>query len=142
MVSKINYTFGGLRAVARAWAVWGAVVMGAGLTLPASAADFPGTLVLGRPTNQSIVANVLAPTAHSLYLEFGLQPGVYTGQTPPVALAANFPREVTIAGLVTNARYYYRIRFRAATATASHNAALFSGALIAGLHLIKLPLVA
>ncbi len=117
MVSKINYTFNGLRAVVRAWAVWGAVVLGAGLTLPASAADFPGTLVLGRPTNQSIVANVLAPVAHSLYLEFGLQPGAYTGQTPPVALAANVPREVTIAGLVTNARYYYRIRFRAATAT-------------------------
>lgn len=71
-----------------------------------------GTLVLGRPTNRSITANLLAPTPQSVYLEFGLQAGVYTGETAPLALAANLPQEVTLTGLTGNSRYYYRIRFR------------------------------
>ena len=104
-----------------AWArvVWLASVMiwWGGLMVPLQAADFPGTLVLGRPTNRSIAANLLAPTAQSVYLEFGLQPGVYTGETAPLALAANLPQEVTLTGLTGNSRYYYRIRFRPTGAT-------------------------
>ncbi len=81
------------------------------------AADFPGTIVLGRPTNQSIAANLLAPSAQSVYLEYGIRTGTYTGQIDAVALAANVPQEVTLPGLTANTRYYYRIRFRTPTAT-------------------------
>ena len=41
------------------------------------AADFPGTIVLGRPTNKSIAANLLAPSAQSAYLEYGTRTGAY-----------------------------------------------------------------
>ncbi len=80
------------------------------------AADFPGTIVLGRPTNKSVAANLLAPAALSVYLEYGVRAGVYTGQTEPVALAAGVPRAVELTGLAGNARHYYRIRFRSAAA--------------------------
>ncbi len=76
------------------------------------AADFPGTLVLGRPTSKSIAANVLAPAAYSVYLEYGPQPSTYPSQTPPLSLAADVPQELTVTGLTGNTRYYYRIRFR------------------------------
>src|SRR6185503_14910079 len=77
----------------------------------AQAADFPGTIVLGRPTNNSIAANLLAPAALSAYLEFGPQSGAYPGQIDAIALAANVPQEVTIPGLAANRRYFYGIRF-------------------------------
>jgi len=81
------------------------------------AADFPGTMVLGRPTNKSIAANLLAPSAQSAYLEYGTRTGAYTAQIDPVSLAANVPQEVTMPGLAANTRYFYRIRFRAAAAS-------------------------
>ena len=80
------------------------------------AADFPGTIVLGRPTNKSIAANLLATSAQSAYLEYGTRTGAYTGEIAPISLAANVPQEVTISGLAANTRYFYRIRFRAAAA--------------------------
>jgi hypothetical protein len=86
---------------------------GAGL----HAADFPGTLVLGRPTNRSIAANLLSSSAQSVYLEYGTRPGTYTAQVEAITLAANVPQELTLPGLTGNTRYYYRIRFRGPAAT-------------------------
>src|SRR5687767_11314904 len=88
----------------------------------ATAAEFPGTIVLGRPTNTSIAANFVAPAASTVYVEYGTQAGAYSGQSDLVTLAANVPREVTLSGLTANTRYYYRIRFRAAAATTDHEA--------------------
>ena len=91
------------------------LLMVAGLSL--RAADFPGTLVLGRPTNLSVAANFLAPTAQSVYLEFGAQQGIYPGKSETISLAANEPQELTLPGLSPNTRYSYRIRFRDSAAT-------------------------
>lgn len=79
----------------------------------AHAATFSGSLVLGRPTDVSIAANVLAPTALSFYLEYGTTSATYTAQTPAANLAANVPQELTIFSLKPNTRYYYRLRFQA-----------------------------
>src|SRR4051812_49240331 len=84
----------------------------------AFAADFPGTIVLGRPTNKSVAANLVAPSALSTYLEYGTQSGAYPAQIDPVTLTANAPQEVTINALAANTRYYYRIRFRATNVAA------------------------
>ena len=81
------------------------------------AADFPGTVVLGRATNQSVAANLLAPANLTVYLEYGTRTGTYGTEIPPVSLSANVPQEVTLGGLTANTRYYYRLRFRTATAT-------------------------
>ncbi|MBI5691124.1 MAG: metallophosphoesterase [Verrucomicrobia bacterium] len=81
------------------------------------AADFPGTVVLGRPTDKSIAANLLAGSAQSVYLEYGTRAGAYTGQSTPVDLAANQPREVELRDLTPGTRHFYRVRFRAGGAT-------------------------
>ncbi len=83
----------------------------------ARAADFPGTIVLGRPTDKSVAANLLSSGALSVYVEYGARAGTYTAQSTPVDLAANVPQVVTLTGLTGNTRHYYRIRFRSPTAT-------------------------
>ncbi|MFM2208058.1 MAG: hypothetical protein RL213_2033 [Bacteroidota bacterium] len=83
-----------------------AVLLGC-LTAPASA-----SVLLGRPTDQSITANVLFDQATEFYLEYGLQTGVYPSQSATFLNAAGVPREVTLTGLFPNTRYYYRLRSR------------------------------
>ena len=87
-----------------------------GPVVPLAAAEFPGTLVLGRPTDKLIAANVVAPSALSFYLEYGTRPGVYGSQSTPVDLAANQPREIELRGLAAGTRHYYRMRFKTAAA--------------------------
>jgi len=82
----------------------------------ASSAEFPGTLVLGRPTDTLMAANVISPSAVSLYLEYGTRPGVYDAQSAAVDLPANQPREIELKGLAAGTRHFYRIRFKAPAA--------------------------
>ena len=84
-----------------------------------TAADFTGTLVLGRPTTNSIAANLLAPTALNFYLEYGSKSGAYPAQTPTSALAANVPQEITLTHLQPDTRYFYRLRYQAPGAASS-----------------------
>ncbi len=88
----------------------------AGLPAALGAADFPGTLILGRPTDRLIAANVAAPSAQSFYLEYGTVRGSYPSQTTPVDLVANQPREIELRGLAAGTRHYYRMRFKAPSA--------------------------
>ena len=82
------------------------------------AAEFPGTIVLGRPTNKSMAASLLSSTGLSVYLEYGTESGTYPAQSAPATLAAGTPQTVELAGLAANTRYYYRLRFRTPPATA------------------------
>ena len=82
-----------------------------GVSAPGFAATFAGNIVLGRPTATSISANLLAPTALTGYLEFGILSGSYQVQTAPTPFAANVPQVVDMGPLQPNTRYYYRLRF-------------------------------
>ena len=73
---------------------------------------FNGSLVLGRPTANSITVNALANTNLTTYFEYGTQSGVYTSQTPVTNFLAGRPLEVVIGSLQANTRYYYRLRFQ------------------------------
>lgn len=87
--------------------------------------SFGGNIVLGRPTNNSITVNVLfTKNQDSVYLEYGVAPGVYTNQTTAKQnIKANVPYEEVISGLEANRRYYYRVRSQAAgSATISASA--------------------
>lgn len=75
-------------------------------------APFPGSIVLGRPTDRSITASLLAAAALDAYLEYGMTPGVYTAQTAAINLAAGQPVEAVMAGLQPDAAYVYRVRYR------------------------------
>jgi hypothetical protein len=91
------------------------VVVGLIAAHPLRAASFAGTLVLGRPTDVSVVANVVSPTTASAYIEFGITSGNYPARTAEITLNANEPREIELKGapLLANTRGYYRLRFRA-----------------------------
>ena len=71
-------------------------------------------LVLGRPTDGAITVNVLADTNLVAYFEYGTQSTVYASQTVVTNLPANQPLEVDLAGLRTDARYYYRLNYKLA----------------------------
>ena len=77
-------------------------------------AAFSGSVVLGRPTDHSITANVLSSNAVQMYLEYGLSPGTYSGQTLATNIAAGAPAEVLLGSLAGNTRYYYRLRYKVA----------------------------
>ena len=73
---------------------------------------FNGSLILGRPTADSIAINALATTNLTAYFEYGTQSNVYTGHTPVTNLFAGQPLEVVLSSLSANTRYYYRLRFQ------------------------------
>jgi hypothetical protein len=76
-------------------------------------ADF--SILLGRPTDHSVTANVIPDQSGEISFEYGTASGVYGSQTGATACTANEPVEVVIGGLTSNTRYYYRVRFRAAS---------------------------
>lgn len=67
------------------------------------------TVILGRPTNSSIVASVLSPKDLVATLEYGTKPGEYSKKSKPVSIKADTPVEIPIESLRANTRYYYRL---------------------------------
>jgi hypothetical protein len=76
---------------------------------------FPGTVILGAPTDSSVVVSLLASSNLELYAEYGTTGGRYDGRTDVVALTANSPTRLTMNGLAADSAVYYRLRFRAAS---------------------------
>lgn len=75
------------------------------------------TLILGRPTDKSVTANILFDKKVDFYLEFGTQKGIYTSKTAVLTNTANTPNEIDMQGLAVNTMYYYRLQYRLAGAT-------------------------
>jgi len=83
------------------------------LTSSLSQITFTGPELLGRPTNSSIVINVVPDAAIELYYEYGTtKGGPYPSQTSPSTATAGQPHETIINGLSANTRYYYRMQYR------------------------------
>ena len=70
--------------------------------------SFPGTELLGRPTDSSITLNIIAGSPIDAYIRYGTESGVYSDNTGVTTKPANVPIEITINGLKANTRYYYR----------------------------------
>jgi len=69
-------------------------------------------VILGRPTDRSVTANVLSDSAVVAFLEYGGGAGLYSLRTADVAIQAGQPVEIEMAGLRPNAVSYYRLRYR------------------------------
>ena len=76
----------------------------------------PYDIVLGRPTDTSVTASILAYAPVQGHFEFGVRPGEYPGRTDTVRLAPGTPREVDLDGLEPDTRYFYRWLGRASRA--------------------------
>ncbi len=76
------------------------------------------SIILGRPTNNSITASVLFDQNMQFYFEYGLQSGVYPNQTGIFSNSANTPDEIELSNLLPNAQYFYRMHFKTLAANA------------------------
>jgi hypothetical protein len=80
------------------------------------------SIILGRPTNNSITASILFDQNIEYYLEYGIQSGNYTNTTSNYTNVINVPDEVDLTDLTANTQYYYRMQYKmvgAATYTAT-----------------------
>jgi hypothetical protein len=75
-------------------------------------AQTPGTIILGRPTNTSITANILADKNMDVYLEYGTKASIYNAHTNIVQCIGKQPMELAIEGLQPDRQYYYRMQYR------------------------------
>ncbi|MFN2235756.1 MAG: hypothetical protein ACK2U1_16140, partial [Anaerolineales bacterium] len=69
-------------------------------------------IVLGRPTNSSVTANIIADTDIELYVEYGIASGSYPLQTITEDVIAGDPIEFVLGGLPANTRCFYHIVYR------------------------------
>ncbi len=100
-----------MRTLALSIALWCGYLLG-------QAQDTGVRVILGRPTDRSITANILAARAMEIYVEYGVRSGAYTGKTPSLKLEASSPSVIELRSLKPNTRYYYRARCRPAGQTA------------------------
>jgi Bacterial Ig domain/Calcineurin-like phosphoesterase len=70
---------------------------------------FSATEMLGRPTDTSVIVNVVPSSNGQVYFEYGTISGVYTALTSTVVLASGVPINVLMQGLSANTQYYYRM---------------------------------
>ncbi len=77
-------------------------------------ADFleKGTIILGRPSSNSITMNVLAKNYIEFFVEYGIVKGNYTLKTLNYSSQFPEPAEFVINNLEPNKRYYYRLQYR------------------------------
>lgn len=83
-----------------------------GLTLAVHAGAQTFNIVLGRPTDSSVTANILFDTPVQMYFEYGTNSGTYTATTSQITTTLGEPVEVKMAGLLAETRYYYRVRYK------------------------------
>jgi phosphodiesterase/alkaline phosphatase D-like protein len=70
------------------------------------------SVILGRPTEQSIAMSVLSASDIEARIEYGDKPGVYDGSTQTRASQAGVPFEFEISSLTPSASYSYQLLTR------------------------------
>lgn len=82
-------------------------------TLQGSAANL--SVILGRPTDRSIVLSVLSTTDADARVTYGAELGVFSATTDVRTLSADVPSEFELGALKTDTRYCYRLMGRGPT---------------------------
>ncbi len=65
------------------------------------------------PTDHSVIINVVPEQETELYVEYGTQSAEYSSHTSPVTAQGGEPFEVSISGLSSDTKYYFRVVFKA-----------------------------
>lgn len=81
------------------------------VALAATAVNFMGEELLGRPTDTSITVTIVPESTIEYHYQYGTSPGSYDGQTPDTTATGGQPHTVLITGLTANTQYYYRMRY-------------------------------
>ncbi len=83
-------------------------------------------VILGRPTDTSMTANLLFDQNVTTYLEYGLVSGSYTMSTSPINVNASVATDIDMRFLKGNTRYYYQVKFKKTGAASYLNTPEFS----------------
>ena len=70
-------------------------------------------IILGRPTDDSIVVHVLAETGTDVFVEYGEASGQYGNRTDVTESSLDGTAEVVLKDLDANTAYFYLIHYRA-----------------------------
>ena len=70
------------------------------------------SILLGRPTNESITLNLLASQDARVYCEYGINKENLIQKSISLSLEANKPGVLQIMGLKPNSKYYYRVSYK------------------------------
>jgi hypothetical protein len=89
-----------------------AILISFTLIIESSNLIFAQSIILGRPTDNSVTASILFATNVDFYLEYGTQSGIYTNTINTINNTPNTPDEVDFLNLFPDTRYYYRLRYR------------------------------
>jgi len=74
---------------------------------------FDGSIILASPSANSIKANVFtSDQSGTAYLAYGKSSGTYEQTTSSASIQPSTPVEFTLAGLLENTQYYYRLYFK------------------------------
>ena len=96
-----------------------------GTAAPLSPVTF--NIILGRPTDKSVTANIIPDANAEFYVEYGTSSEVYTVQTSTFTATADDPIEIVIGGdLSTNTRYFYHLVYRQTGTTDWNSGAEYS----------------
>ena len=71
--------------------------------------SFDGTVILGRPTNTSIMASITTKTENEIYLAYGKESESYIYKTDILISNDTVPAEFIMNKLSSNQKYYYVI---------------------------------
>ena len=72
----------------------------------------PYSIVLGRPTEQSVTISALLDLPADVYFKYGMQPGFYTDSTIVYSTLPSEPLEADLVSLVPDSRYFYQMCYR------------------------------
>ncbi len=75
--------------------------------------------ILGRPTDSSITISVMFDQNMDVYWEYGTTSGNYTNTTSVYSVLDSIPLEVDFTNLITNTKYFYRLRYRLSNSNAA-----------------------
>ncbi len=82
------------------------------MPIPLLLQKYAGSELLGRPTDRSIVVNIIAASGMEAFIEYGLVSGNYIQKSQTFTSLNGEPIEILINSLSPNTRYYYRNNFK------------------------------
>jgi hypothetical protein len=75
------------------------------------------SIILGRPTQSSVTLSFLFDADSDFFIEYGVAKGNYPLKSSTYSLQAGKTSEILVTELTKNTRYYYRVKYKKASAT-------------------------
>ncbi len=83
-------------------------------------------IILGRPTDKTVTASIMFNQNTDYFFEYGTQKGVYTQTSSNYTATANKPDEIDLTNLTENTQYFYRVKYKATSASTFINSTEYS----------------